>query len=127
MGGRGKGDEEQLWLGGGIVTDRDFQFAIPLDQYTASGAGDAFKDGLTSVRPDVKLSKKDAIKLAHGLLATGILIGGTGSLRTRLYKAARMIGNYEALMKGQKAIVTRFARIMTGKITGQTFRKIFKQ
>ena len=142
MGGRGAGERErQLWLGGGTyITEKDFESAIPLDQYTAigevtpshgrpltyGGAGKAVNAGLSSAKAGVNLSKGDSIKVAHGLLTTGALLGKSGNLRTRLYTAARLIGNYEALTKGNKAIVRRFARVMTGRITGKTFRKLFK-
>ena len=72
-----------------------------------------------------QLSRREASALAHQMILAGALFG-KGNLRTKLYRAARMIGNYEALMKGQKAIVRRVGRVLTGRITGKSFRKLFK-
>ena len=72
-----------------------------------------------------QLTKAESAQLAHQMILAGALVG-KGNLRTKLYRAARMIGNYEALKGGQKSIVRRIGRILTGRITGKTFRKLFK-
>ncbi len=47
--------------------------------------------------------------------------------RGLLYKAARLLGDYQAISRGSsKKMTRRVGRRVAGKATGRAFRKIFK-
>jgi len=136
MGGRGKskGGGKQLWMGGTIIGQGgDMAFAIPIDQYVGTGprfmpagqAASVVKSALGASKSGVKVSTKDAMNIANTLIAAGGMMG-KGSLRTRLYRAARLLGDVKAISGGPTTITRRIMRRMAGKITGQTFRQLFK-
>ncbi len=72
----------------------------------------------------VKLTKNQSSELATALILSGSLIGG-GDIRTRLYRAARLIGDFRAVTGGSKTLVSRIGRRLTGRISGGLFRKLF--
>ena len=72
---------------------------------------------------DKKSSKQDAIDLLGALSLAGSMFG-RGSFRTKLYRAARLIGDVQAVQKG--TIVTRVGRKFSGKVSGRFMRKFFK-
>ena len=48
------------------------------------------------------------------------------SLRTFLYKFARLLGDISAVQKGPKAIIKRIERRATGRVASKVLRKITK-
>lgn len=102
-----------------VVDDR---LPVDVNRISNTDAVSQMQEGFKGT--GVNLTQQETTNVMHTLLAAGA-IAGKGDIRTRLYRAARMIGNYEALTKGHKAIVRRYMRILTGRITGQTFRKLF--
>lgn len=142
MGGRGVGvgvEGSGLYIGGGVWQEfKDFESAIPLEQYeqlgvvipsagrplTYGGAGQSLNDGLA--KSGIKnLTKMESVNVAHNLMATASLFGG-GSLRTRLYRTGRLLGDVKAVQGGTGTMVRRIQRRLAGRVTGQTFRKLFK-
>ena len=141
MGGRGAREAREAgqYLGGGIyVPTKDFESAIPLEQYeqlgevipsvgrplTYAGAGKSVGDGLA--KSGIKnITKAESVNVAHNLLATASLLGG-GSLRTRLYRTGRLLGDVKSVQGGTASMARRIQRRLAGRITGQTFRKLFK-
>ena len=72
----------------------------------------------------ITLSNAEAGSLSSALLLTGSLLGG-GSLRTRLYRAGRLLGDYSAVKGGSASMVKRLMRRLTGRVSGKVFKKVF--
>ena len=71
----------------------------------------------------ISLNQGQSSEVAHALIMTGSLLGG-GNLRTRLYRAGRLLGDFSAVKGGSPAVVQRIVRRISGKVSGRVFKKI---
>lgn len=86
-------------------------------------AVDAVKSGLA--KSGIQgLSEAEARSLTDALVVTGALFGG-GSLRTRLYRAGRFLGDVGSVRGGSPRVYRRIMRRISGKVSGRVFRKVF--
>ncbi len=93
---------------------------------TAAQAATSVSNGLSaSGSSNVKLTKREGTQLASALIASGMLLG-SGSIRTRLYRTARFLGDFGAIKGGPSKIFDRYKRRLTGRLTGKLFQKLFK-
>ncbi len=87
-------------------------------------AGSTVRDALS--KAGVNLNAQDSMEVANALIMTGSLLGG-GNLRTRLYRAGRLLGDFSAVRGGSPQVVRRILRRITGKMSGRVFKQINPQ
>ena len=136
MGGRGVDEgggrlssEEGMWIGEDIDGLDEFNFAQPIGQFEHGGERITVESASKGVQQQlqdvgVNITQQQSIELANAMILSGSLLGG-GDLRTKLYRAARLIGDVSAVSGGSKSVLNRIARRMTGRISGKLFRKLF--
>jgi hypothetical protein len=98
---------------------------IPSNQniIPAKQAADAVAKGLKKTGKDI--TGKEAKELVSALVSIGALLGFKGNMRTKLYRAGRVLGDINAVRGGTKKIANRVKRRLVGKLTGKLFKKIF--
>ena len=89
-----------------------------------SDAASTIKDALG--KSGVSLTTGQSSEVAHALIMTGSILGG-GNIRTRLYRAGRLLGDFSAIKGGSPAVVRRIMRRISGKVSGRVFQKINPQ
>ncbi len=100
------------------LTAAQKQRMLTMDQGAAELRKGLLKSG-------VNLTAAESKDLVSSLALTGSLFG-SGNMRTRLYKTGRFLGDWQAVAGGSKTLQRRIMRRMAGRVTGKTFRKLFK-